>query len=56
MARIQEQVIIVKLSKLVKDKEGESNSFVDAEFFENAESLLQQLAGDSLTVEVLSEL
>lgn len=56
MARIQEQVIIVKISKLVRDKEQESNSFVDSDFLENAESLLQQLAGDTLTVEVISEL
>jgi len=56
MAKVHEQVVIVKLSKLVRDRDSETNSLVDSEFLENAESLLQQLAGDALTVEVVTDL
>lgn len=56
MARIQEQVLVLKISKLVKDQVPLSDSVVDADFIANAESVLQELVGDACTVEVVSDL
>lgn len=56
MARVQEQVIVVKISKLVKDREAETQSLVDDDFVANAESVLQELVGDNYTVEVVADL
>ena len=56
MARIQEQVLVLKISKLIRDRASDSESLVDAEFIANAESVLQELVGDNCTVEVVSDL
>lgn len=56
MARVQEQVLVIKVSKLIKDRDSEPESLVDSEFIANAESVLQELVGDNCTVEVVSDL
>lgn len=56
MAQVQEQVLIVKVSKLIKDRDHKPESLVDSEFIINAESVLQELVGDNCTVEVVSDL
>jgi len=56
MARIQEQVIVVKVSKLIRDRQPESSTLVDDEFLASAESVLQELVGDNCTVEVVADL
>lgn len=56
MARVQEQVLVLKVSKLIKDRDQESDSLVDAEFIANAESVLQELVGDNCTIEVVADL
>lgn len=56
MARIQEQVLILKVSRLIKDREQESDLLVDSDFVANAESVLQELVGDNCTVEVVADL
>ena len=56
MAKVQEQVIIVKISRLVRDREPDTAVIVDSEFIENAESVLQQLVDSTITVEVVADL
>jgi len=56
MARIHEQVLVLKISKLIRDRDNESESLVDNEFITNAEAVLQELVGDSYTVEVVADL
>jgi hypothetical protein len=56
MAKLQEQVIVVKFSRLVRDRDPDSDTIVDSEFIVNAESVLQELVGNSATVEVVADL
>lgn len=56
MARVQEQVLIVKVSKLLKDRDSEQPSLIDTDFIDNAESVLQQLVGENYTIEVVADL
>lgn len=56
MAKVQEQVIVVKISRLVRDRAPDSAAIVDSDFVKNAEEVLQELVGDALTVEVVADL
>lgn len=56
MAKLQEQVLILKISKLVKDRAQETDALVDQEFIANAESVLQELVGESCVVELVTDL
>lgn len=56
MAKVQEQVIIVKLSRLVRDRDPDTDIIVDNDFVANAESVLQELVGNIATVEVVADL
>lgn len=56
MAKLQEQVLILKISKLVKDRHQETDTLVDSEFISNAESVLQELVGESCIVELVTDL
>ena len=51
MAKIQEEVIIIKLSKLVKDGV-ETSSIVGTEIQQALEQVVQELVGDSVVVEI----
>ena len=52
MARIHEDVIIIKLSKLVKDSTNDESSLIAEDTIENIEAIVQELVGDSVIVEV----
>jgi hypothetical protein len=56
MARLHEQVLVLKISKLIKDRDTEVESLVDGDFIANAEAVLQELVGDSCIIEVVSDL
>ena len=51
MAKIQEEVIIIKLSKLVKDGV-ETSSIIGTEIQQALEQVVQELVGDSVVVEI----
>ena len=51
MAKIHEERIVIKLSKLVKGEE-KSNSIVGVELVTSLEQALQELVGDGVIVEV----
>lgn len=55
MAKIHEEIIVIKLSKLVKDSNTESASTqirMSESLLENLEQIVQELVGDSVIVEV----
>jgi hypothetical protein len=51
MAQIQEEVIVVKLSKLVKDVNA-APPLTDADFAANIEAVVQELVGPGIVVEL----
>ena len=53
MAQIVEDVIVIKFSKLVKDSETEVSLPVGYEIQQALEQVAQELAGDSVVVEVV---
>jgi len=51
MAKIQEQAVVIKFSKLVKDDDP-SGSVVEADVIASLEAVAQELAGQGIVVEV----
>jgi hypothetical protein len=54
MAKIQEEIVVIRLSKLVKDNTS-GDQITDTDFSQNVEALVQELVGDSVVVEVVKE-
>lgn len=54
MAKIVEEIIIIKLSKLVKDKNA-GEKLADAKTINNIEQVVQELVGDGVVVELVEE-
>jgi hypothetical protein len=54
MAKIQEEIVVIRLSKLVKDND-DVGQITDTDFAQNVEALVQELVGDSVVVEVVKE-
>lgn len=53
MAKIVEDVLIVKFSKIVKDSDTDNGGLVSADVQAALEQVAQELVGDSVVVEVL---
>lgn len=51
MARVQTEIIVVKLSKLIKDN-AEDVTLVNEDFDANLEAIVQELVGDNVLVEI----
>jgi hypothetical protein len=54
MAKIQEEIVVIRLSKLVKDTD-DTGQLTDSDFSQNVEALVQELVGESVVVEVVKE-
>jgi hypothetical protein len=54
MAKVHEEIIMVKLSKLVKNSE-EPEQLTNDDFETNLEAIVQELVGDAIIVEVERE-
>lgn len=52
MAKIQQDVIVVKVSKIVRDKESDDFLIADMEFLKSLEQVAQELLGESVIVEI----
>ncbi len=52
MAKLYEEVVVLKLSTLVKDKNNEEIYLADNEFCSNIEQVAQELLGQNIIVEV----
>ena len=52
MAKIQEEIIIVKLSKLIKEVTDDTTSITNNDFSINLEDIVQELVGEAVIVEI----
>lgn len=52
MAKIVEDVVVIKFSKIVKDSESETTDIAVAEIQAALEQVAQELVGDGVVVEV----
>jgi len=53
MAKIVEDVVVIKFSKIVKDSESENSGIVSDEILAALEQVAQELVGDTAVVEVV---
>lgn len=51
MAKVQTEIIVIKLSKLIKDTENET-SLTSKDLENNLEDVVQELVGESILVEI----
>ncbi len=52
MAKMHEEMVVIKVSELLKD-DADENEIIDAELIENLEAVIQELVGDSKLVELI---
>lgn len=52
MAKIHEEVIVIKLSKLIKNNSSDQSSLVNEDIHAAIEQVVQELVGDEIIVEV----
>ena len=52
MAKVQTEIIVVKLSKLIKDTEDDVSQLGNNDFETNLEAIVQELVGDNVLVEI----
>jgi hypothetical protein len=52
MAKIQEEIIVVKLSKLIKEATDNVDSLTNNDFSANLEAIVQELVGETVIVEI----
>lgn len=55
MAKIHEELVVIKLSKLIKDSEHGAESTVSPDVVANLEVLVQELVGNGVVVEIIKE-
>lgn len=55
MAKIHEEIVVIRLSKLIKNSEDNKNSLTNKDFFVNLETIVQELVGESTIVEIEKE-
>lgn len=52
VAKLQEEVLVIKVSKLVKDSETNPELLLTAETVQSLEAVVQELAGTNALVEI----
>ena len=52
MAKIQEEIVIIKLSKLQKTNVANIERLIGSDFASNLEDIVQELVGDGVVVEI----
>ena len=55
MAKIQEEIIVVKVSRLLRDSDAADTAILNDQAVENLEVVIQELAGDNVLVEIVRE-
>jgi hypothetical protein len=53
MAKIVEDIVVIKFSKIVKDNDSSESSITNSEIQTALEQVAQELVGDSVVVEVV---
>ena len=54
MAKVIEELVVVRFSKIVKDTE-KNKTLVSAELMQTLEQVVQEIAGEAILVEVIKE-
>jgi hypothetical protein len=52
MAKIHEEVVVIKLSKLIKEKDGETVQIANSDICDALQAVAEELAGSGVVVEV----
>ena len=52
MAKIQEEIYVVKLSKLIRNNQEDTVTIANNNFNENLETIIQELVDENVVVEV----
>jgi len=55
MAKIQEELIVIKLSKLHKDKNTQMSNLANEDIVGGLEAVVQELVGNDVIVEIVSD-
>ena len=55
MAKIQEELIVIKLSKLHKDSQTQTSSLANDDVVGGLEAVVQELVGSDVIVEVIQD-
>lgn len=55
MAKIQEEVVTIRLSKLIKSADDDVAPLTNNDFSANLEAILQELVGETVVVEIEKE-
>ena len=55
MAKIQEELIIIKLSKLHKDSQTQTSNLASDDVVQGLEAVVQELVGSDVIVEVVQD-
>ena len=55
MAKIQEEIIVIKVSKLLRDSDSGSAQILDQDSVNSLAAVIQELAGENVLVEIAKE-
>ena len=55
MAKIQEELIVIKLSKLHKDKSNQVSNLASEDIVAGLEAVVQELVGNDVIVEIVND-
>jgi hypothetical protein len=55
MAKIQEELIVIKLSKLHKDKNNQMSNLANEDIVAGLEAVVQELVGNDVIVEIVND-
>ena len=56
MAKIQQQLVVVSLSRLLRSGESETGSMISEDVLAQLEAVIQEIVGDNVIVEINPEL
>lgn len=52
MAKLHEEIIVIKVSKLLRDSESSPSGLLDQQALDSLEAVIQELAGSNILVEI----
>lgn len=53
MAKIHEELVVIKVSRLIKDSDADAAQIISEETTAGLEAVIQEMVGDSVVVEVI---
>ena len=55
MAKIHEEIVVIRLSKLTKNTDEDAGPLTNKDFSANLEAIVQELVGETVVVEIEKE-